>query len=503
MKVRPVYIWAVLFALFAVTRIINLKIIPIFTDEAIYSYWAQIALHDPQNRFISMEDGKQPLFIWLAAFVQNFVSDPLIAGRIVSIGAGLGSLVGIYLLGKKLFGKTVGFLSSFLYITLPFTLMYDRMALFDSLLTMFGIYAVVFTVNLGKNLTVVSALTSAVVVGLGMMTKSSANFFLYLLPASFLFLKFKKGKNSDFPQIEIKKILKWFALTGISGFLGLVMYNALRVSPLFYMISRKNHEFIRTTTEVIADPFAHLSSNAITIVKWLIQYNGIILTVIPILTIVWGFYRRKVEIIFLSMYVLLPFIAEVFFNKVLYPRFVLFYFPFLIILTAYAFVKASNAQQKLAPLIWVLFAFAMIHPILNSYRLLTNPTQAKIAEGDQGQFLNNWPAGYGVSEVVSILKNDSYDKNIFVGTEGTFGLLPFALQIYFYNEPNIQIVGYWPVNEIPKQVIDATKTKRTFFVFNEKQNLSEFESSFNLKLIGKYQKGKGDSYMRLYEVVPK
>src|SRR3989344_5493890 len=92
----------ILFLLYAFTRLINTKIIPIFTDEAIYMYWAQVALHDPAHRFISLEDGKQPLFIWFFAFAQKFIADPLLAGRLVSFFAGTASLIGIYLLTKEL-----------------------------------------------------------------------------------------------------------------------------------------------------------------------------------------------------------------------------------------------------------------------------------------------------------------------------------------------------------------------------------------------------------------
>jgi len=47
------------------TRLFNLTLMPIFTDEAIYIRWSEIALYDPTWRFISLSDGKQPLMIWL------------------------------------------------------------------------------------------------------------------------------------------------------------------------------------------------------------------------------------------------------------------------------------------------------------------------------------------------------------------------------------------------------------------------------------------------------
>src|SRR3990170_8973472 len=93
--------WAGLIFSCFFTRLVNLKLIPIFTDEAIYIFWAQVALDDPAHRFISLQDGKQPLFIWLAAILQKFISDSLIASRMVSVFAGFGSIIGIYLLGKE------------------------------------------------------------------------------------------------------------------------------------------------------------------------------------------------------------------------------------------------------------------------------------------------------------------------------------------------------------------------------------------------------------------
>src|SRR3989339_157604 len=80
-------------AAFFVSRLINLTLIPIFTDEAIYLRWAQIGLADPRWRFISLTDGKQPLLIWLFYPALKLISDPLIAGRIVSIVCGFFSLI--------------------------------------------------------------------------------------------------------------------------------------------------------------------------------------------------------------------------------------------------------------------------------------------------------------------------------------------------------------------------------------------------------------------------
>ena len=79
-----------------------------------------------------------------------------------------------------------------------------------------------------------------------------------------------------------------------------------------------------------------------------------------------------------------------------------------------------------------------------------------------------------------------------------------ALQnlLYFFNNPKVQIRAYWPVNpnELPKDVTEISKKMPTYFVFNENQKEINNDS---LKLIQKIKKGSGDSYMRLYQVIPR
>jgi len=487
--------WPAIVILYFVSRTVNLKIIPIFTDEAIYTYWAQIALNDPANRFISLEDGKQPLFIWLAAIAQKFVADPLVASRLISVFAGFGSLIGIYLLAKELFSERVAKLAIILYIILPLTLLYDRLALFDSLLTMFGIYSTYLTVKMIKDPRLDIALLNGFAIGSAMITKSSGNFFLYLLPFSLVLANFKEPKLA-------KKFIKWFAFSLITFLISQTIFNALRLAPLFYIISRKNLEFIRSYSEVLKNPFEFFISNFEAIVGWIITYIGLPLFIIFTIGATYGIVRRNSKIIYLLFLIFVPFMVEIFFNKVLYARFVLFYFPYLIIVTALALSQIGDYFKKYQKIYLISILLTLLIPFVTSFKLLTNPPSANIPKNDSFQYLNAWPAGYGVDETIQFLKKEKQNgRRIYVGTEGTFGLLPFALKIYFFKDNDIQIDGYWPVssNEIPRQVVDSAKTQRTFFIFNETQK--EIIDP-HLKLIAKYQKGSGNSFMRLYEVLP-
>src|SRR4030042_2725996 len=78
-------------------RIINLGSLPIFADEAIYIRWAQVMSAESTLRFLPLSDGKQPLFMWSVIPFLKIISDPLIAGRLLSAILGLGTIIAIFI----------------------------------------------------------------------------------------------------------------------------------------------------------------------------------------------------------------------------------------------------------------------------------------------------------------------------------------------------------------------------------------------------------------------
>src|SRR3990167_4061230 len=75
-------------------RIVNLTILPVFVDEAIYVRWAQVMANEPTLRFLPLSDGKQPLYMWVLMFVIKYFSDPLFIGRLLSVATGVGTALG-------------------------------------------------------------------------------------------------------------------------------------------------------------------------------------------------------------------------------------------------------------------------------------------------------------------------------------------------------------------------------------------------------------------------
>ncbi|MBI5427023.1 MAG: glycosyltransferase family 39 protein [Nitrospinae bacterium] len=187
----------IVLACFAV-RGYRLTAFPIFTDEAIYIHWAQIAADDPRQLFVPLVDGKQPLFMWLTALVLPLLSDPLIAGRTVSIAASLLALAGIYLIGRDYFSPRHGLVAALVHAFCPYAFFFDRLALVDSLLSALGVWAVYVALGIagGRRTGLLPFAVLGAVLGLALLTKASA---LALVPVPvFVFLVHASWKREGF-----------------------------------------------------------------------------------------------------------------------------------------------------------------------------------------------------------------------------------------------------------------------------------------------------------------
>lgn len=472
------------------TRVVNLLNIPIFTDEAIYIRWAQIGLNDPVHRYISLTDGKQPLLTWLMYPFLLIFQDPLFAGRFVSVIAGVGSAVGMYFLAKELFDRRAAFFAVAIYIFSPFTFVYDRLALMDSLLTLFGVWSLYLSVLLIRKRRLDAALLLGISIGLGVLTKSSAFFYLYLLPLNLLLFNFKDKK-------KIVHLLKWAGLAFITFVIAQVMYNSLRLSPWFYIIEQKNYTFIYTFGEFIKKPFEVFKPNLNGLSQILITYLTLPISLTVFLGIVRGFVKRDKTVVYLLLWFLIPFLFLTTFGKVIYPRFILFMVMPLFVIAADMMTVIVDKFYKNKRILVTILSVIFAYPILQSFLLLVVPVEAAIHRIDKIQLFDDWPSGYGVKEVIEFFKEKAKQEKIVIGTEGTFGLNPAVYEIYLGNNKNVEIYGFWPVVHVPEKLLEKAKEHPTYLVLKERQDVP---SNWPLKLLSSYRRGKGNTYLYLYQV---
>jgi 4-amino-4-deoxy-L-arabinose transferase-like glycosyltransferase len=215
-------------------RFQNLNSVPVFGDEAIYVRWSQIIKNEETLRFIPQTDGKQPLFMWFTAVAIRFISDPLAAGRIISIISGSLIMLAVFLITClvvdfnfpardpiKFIKESIrdnfyyGFLSLIIYTLLPFSFFFDRLAVPDNTLSLFGAWSLFFSLLLAKFRRLDLSLILGMVLGLSWLTKSPAIYFVVLSIFTYLIFNLKHLKTTYLPVL--------------SAALAFVIYNILRL----------------------------------------------------------------------------------------------------------------------------------------------------------------------------------------------------------------------------------------------------------------------------------
>lgn len=477
---------------FIATRLPNLTSLPIFTDEAIYIRWSQIGMRDANWRFISLTDGKQPMFTWVMMVLLRLIRlDPLFVGRLTSVVAGFATIWGIWLLAHELFrNKRVAWMAAFFYLIIPFTLWYDRMALYDSMVSTFSVWSLYLAVLLVRRLRLDLALLLGMVLGAGMLNKSSGFLSLYFLPVTLLLFDWKKEGLS-------RRLVRWAWFVVVAAVSSQVYYSILRLSPFFHMIAQKDNVFVFTFREWLDAPFRFFAGNLKGMFDWLRTYLTLPLFIAAMLPFFTRWPKWKERLLLYAWWAL-PFAALANFAKILYPRFILFMIIPLLIVAADAFLILWQTMKR--PILRMALVLTLITPSLYvSYYIVTDPVHAPIAASDRGQYIDDWPAGGGVPQVVSYLREQVQLGKINVFTEGTFGLMPYSIEIYLVDNPNITIKGIWPLPKIfPDEMRVAAIEHPTYFILNETQVAP---AGWPLTLIGEYQKGTHpDKKLRFYRV---
>ncbi len=439
-----------------VIRIYHITILPVFADEAIYIRWSQVMGAEATLRFLPLSDGKQPLYMWVLMFIVRRFSDPLFISRLLSILSGLGTLLGIFSLTQLLFkSKKISLLAAFLWAVAPIAFFFDRMALVDSMLTMFGVWTLFFAVLTAKLKRLDTAMIAGFMLGFALLTKSPALFFTLLIPVTWVYSK------------NFKDLFKNVLLTIVTLVIGYFMYNILRLGPDFGMIVTRNLDYVFPISHLWMnpkDPFIFHVSEIFT--DWFIKMGpgvGLILGLIGILIGLKKYFRETV-IVFAWFFV--PLMAESEYAKVFTVRYVLMTVPFYVILVALSLLTIRIKLVR--DITVVLLLIFVIQSLLFDKDLVTNPEAANLPSSERSGYLEEWSAGTGIKEVADYIKALPVGKQIIIGTEGYFGTLPDGLQIYLNNYPKIVVVGTGlNFSDVPAQLKAALAAgDRTYFVVN-------------------------------------
>ena len=502
-------------------RLYDLLILPIFLDEATYLNWAA-EIWDQRTLmalFIPMtDDGKQPLFMWLAGGVSYVFPDPLMAGRVVSALAGALSAAGVYLAGRWLAGGTAGLIGGLLYAVVPFNVFYDRLALVEALLNSAGVWTLALSIYLSsraKSLprAVVTGIGLGMALGIGIWTKMPAVFMLGFPVLAGLLLT----------RREKRRMAAWGFATGAGSFL--FFAGLLLLSPNADSIFDKSSSFSEPAWTLVTFPIERWIGNLQRYWDWFVAYLPAPLWVVVLASAVWGLVRRTRVAMFLlgswacfTMPTVLMAITRIYESRYVWQG----VFPLLLILgimlaaiyqswMAWVGRHSRGADRSLpASAVAGAIFLAIVGPsLMLDQQLLVDPPAAPLPATDYSLFITGWSSGYGFPEAVSLVRERAAEltkdgQPVIVLGYYWRGHTHAGLKLYLRRMPNTFFYVDMHLARDPEGFLAAWRSHGVpvLVVGNQGiENLGAFERGVpQARRIGFFPKPGGISSFRVYEV---
>jgi tetratricopeptide (TPR) repeat protein len=376
-------------ALYLLTRLLHLTRLPVFLDEAMHLDWAFRTAATGQ--LVGHTDGGRYLPIWAYAALATGAADPLRVARLCSVAAGIATVLGVAWLGRLLDSPQAGILAAFLYVAAPFTLLYDRMALVDSLLSALVVHALVFAVRWTRSAGRRWAVGLGVILGAAGLTKLSG-LLLFVVPAAVAF----SSRASE--RGRLRGQLVW--VYGIA--LALLI-------PLYLDAAGTGRFFSENLWVLRAGEDSFLGRNAHLAAAWLVAYLTPLGAVVVALALVASFRgpdRADVLLVSVALGWCLFFVAVG--GRYWFPRYMLPAVPPVLVLVAR---RATRLGRSAA---WLVAGLLSVAWFRFDAALIADPVNAPLPPVERSQYIYDWPSGYGLNEVYELLRRAAEREPVIV-----------------------------------------------------------------------------------------
>jgi hypothetical protein len=417
-------------AVYLLLRLPNLLTLPIFLDEALHIAAGQGA--QTGDFWVVGFTGKA-LQGWLLAFFysRTGLENLLLVARLLSVGGGLVTLAGCYLVGAKLYSPKAGLIAAWLWAVLPLAVWNDRMALVDTLMTAFTALVLVFSLRLFE------ANRARVIFGYGVLVG------LALTCAELTKLTGLLAVLTPFALGLIFPVGHWLRLARRLSVVAPVFY--LTTVPTLNLDPQKNWGMESHGERFAGFDIIALLQNLQTVLGWYYAYLTAPLLVLLLLLPVWIIVKDRRRGIALLLMGVLPVLAIVTVSRVLYSRYFLFVLVSLIILLA-GMLSYLDLKINRRNLVLALTAVALLPALWLNWQMITVPAEAPLPENDQIQYVKDWPSGYGLAEVHDFLLQEANrtGKRVQVLTPNLPIIVNDGLRITLGGDPRVVIDPVYP-----------------------------------------------------------
>lgn len=459
MKIFPV--WILLISAFLFSRFYNLGNLPLFSDEG-YAIARAWDLRNTGEIFGMVKYTTQPVFIWILAIFQSLPFNNIISGRMVSGVFGLGTAIFVSTLAGAWISRKARIPAFILTAVLPFTVFYDRTALFESTTLFFMALAFYFPLA----------------AGFAVLTKQTG---WLIFP---LVLALGKGKIKD-------RSIKIFI-------------SILAVIAVWYLASGSNYSIIGSMIGKTASPVsvsANFRNNLLRSKLWLIDYLTlpvIWLSVIGGVAAAAGSLKKN-KITPALIVAGWTFGVFLFINKtavIYYPRY-LYSIVLGVVLLAVNGLEVIRNRFPNKKFISGLFILALIPAMISDWEIMASPQNAKIPREDGFQFFEDWTSGAGSAEIAGKISEIAGQDgaNIYLEEDNSYFIV--LKSDSRLKNSKIEIAGWLadPLTEVPENVLTGGRT--SLFIRNRHPDIPE---NWPAELIWSYPKTDKRS-VYLYKII--
>ncbi len=450
-----------LLAIFLFSRTLNLRQFPLFEDEAAYIYFADLARENFFNHWSeSFRLGLGPVFPNIAAITMRFIPDIVIAARLTSALLSILSFYSIGVIAEALLDKKASFFARVLYLILPFTFLYDRLAMLDGAAMSFTYFVIAFFIRFTQGY---KYFWVGIFIGLylAVLTKPTGFLAFALGPLVSVALVMQKQKS-------LKKLVYFLGVIGIVEITAIICILATISSSLDIFIPVYDR-VVDTKTSI---PLWLMRENAHKALVWIRQYSSSFLIWLSLIGAVFVCLRRRWSIPFFLLWGGIALIISIFVSKFWYPRYILPGTGVLILLASYALsflwqIKKNLPFGKiLVPVVITLFFWQMAK---NDYLLVFNPEKAIMPAEDRVLYFELWTSGVFAGKAKEFfIERLKEEQNVTIFTD-TMKILHAGITMELERE-NKNFSGKmlreltFPAGSLPKEIKDSLKDRKKIYL---------------------------------------
>lgn len=384
------------------------------TDEIAYAKWSVDIWRDHTRAglLISIiDDGKQPLLFWIEAVLYGLGLPPVLAGRLLSAGAGILTTALCHTLARRLYGPVAGLAAAGLYAVVPFAVWHDRLSLVDAPLTL-AVVVVAYAAARAATTGAWHWSGLAALAGVGAVGIKGPGVMAAVFPCLAWVLLARTRRQALLPLLASAGLivaLYGFMMYGPLGwrFRHMVAVHSIDLrQPLPARVRSwaENADMLRSyLTGYFPSLWLALLAGSLLLPLWtrrredLYVLAGLAAMVLPVILYGWEIYSRY-------------FLPGLPFGAVLWGR--------LVALSSSLLQKRSEQWPGVLARHLVLGPVALLLLPLawQSGQIALAPERAAIARHDRWQYITGFPSGWGLREATDAIERDAAGRLVFVLT---------------------------------------------------------------------------------------